>query len=668
MKKYILLLLLATLGMQAQTLQNPTYGKLKLKTNTESTTAEKVNVQETDGTINTISKSDLVNVVEVNDVPSLPLVGEVGKIYVVKNLNKIYRWNGTYYTELAGSDLTYQSIIDALTFTPENVANKATTLTASSTLYPNNDAVIVGLATKEDKANKVTSIGSPANDTNYPSELAVKTYADNLVVGMLNDRGTWDASVNAFPTTGGSGVGGVIRKGDMWYVSVAGTLGTKSVNVGDSFRALVNDPSQVAANWSILEANIGYVPANDSNVVHLTGAETITGQKTFSPTVSASGAIARGTYLTPSLTATANNDVLVGLDIAPTFNNVAFTGVKNISARFNGLADVRASGMGSKFSFGDGSLYFGWNNGNYLDIISAGGLRAGNQGFIKLQLFSNTGSLILQNGGTFTDDGVNRLQVTGTVSSGTTALGNTPPTANNQLTRKDYVDTGLAGKEPSFTKNTAFNKDFGTTAGTVVEGNDSRILNGQTAFGWGNHAGLYPTYNGTGATGTWGINISGNAASATSWGGRAADFVTDFGNQPYHLYGLDNPTGIAKPFNDSHIKSWLGLGSNAYSSTAYLPLSGGTLSGNITATAFFQSSDRRLKNIFKRDGDVAYYTWKDGRDNKQHIGYVAQEVQENHPNQVQADEKGILSVNYVEILVEKIRVLEKRIEQLEKSK
>jgi hypothetical protein len=42
--------------------------------------------------------------------------------------------------------------------------------------------------------------------------------------------------------------------------------------------------------------------------------------------------------------------------------------------------------------------------------------------------------------------------------------------------------------EPAFTKNTAFNKDFGTTSDTVAEGNDSRILNGQTAFDWGNHA------------------------------------------------------------------------------------------------------------------------------------------------------------------------------------
>jgi hypothetical protein len=42
--------------------------------------------------------------------------------------------------------------------------------------------------------------------------------------------------------------------------------------------------------------------------------------------------------------------------------------------------------------------------------------------------------------------------------------------------------------EPIITKNSAFNNDYGTTAGTVAEGNDIRIINGQTAHEWGNHA------------------------------------------------------------------------------------------------------------------------------------------------------------------------------------
>lgn len=46
---------------------------------------------------------------------------------------------------------------------------------------------------------------------------------------------------------------------------------------------------------------------------------------------------------------------------------------------------------------------------------------------------------------------------------------------------------GLATKEPAFTKNAAFNKNYGIIAGTVAQGNDARIINGQTAFDWGNY-------------------------------------------------------------------------------------------------------------------------------------------------------------------------------------
>ncbi len=90
--------------------------------------------------------------------------------------------------------------------------------------------------------------------------------------------------------------------------------------------------------------------------------------------------------------------------------------------------------------------------------------------------------------------------------------------------------------------------------------------------------------------------------------------------------------------------------------------------GNVTATAFFESSDARLKDVIRRDGDVVYYKWKDGRDDKIHIGYLAQEVQTTHPDQVNTDAKGMMSVHYIELLVEKIRQLEKRVEELEQQR
>lgn len=144
-------------------------------------------------------------------------------------------------------------------------------------------------------------------------------------------------------------------------------------------------------------------------------------------------------------------------------------------------------------------------------------------------------------------------------------------------------------KEPIIvTKLSAFNKNFGTTAGTVAEGNDSRILNGQTAFGWGNHSGLYPSLTGTGATGTWGINISGNAQSATNWGGRPADLnaiQTDFDL----VLTRGSADAVTRLTPLPQFKNWLGLGSNAYNSTAYQPANNtlfkslGALQSNVNA-------------------------------------------------------------------------------------
>ena len=85
------------------------------------------------------------------------------------------------------------------------------------------------------------------------------------------------------------------------------------------------------------------------------------------------------------------------------------------------------------------------------------------------------------------------------VSWGTTS-NNTSPLTVSGITKtvslSGHLHTGVY--EPVFTKNTAFNKNFGTASGTVAQGNDSRIINGQTAYGWGNHSGLYlPLTGGT---------------------------------------------------------------------------------------------------------------------------------------------------------------------------
>lgn len=93
-----------------------------------------------------------------------------------------------------------------------------------------------------------------------------KDYADALATSALRDCGNFDASGGAYPSTGGTGVAGAIKKGNMWRISVAGTLPTAvSVSVGDWIRALVDAPGNTQANWSVSEANLGYIPLASLN-------------------------------------------------------------------------------------------------------------------------------------------------------------------------------------------------------------------------------------------------------------------------------------------------------------------------------------------------------------------------------------------------------------------
>lgn len=111
--------------------------------------------------------------------------------------------------------------------------------------------------------NKATDF-STLNNTLYPTTDAVATYVAAQIVGLLDYRGSYDASTNLFPATGGSGIAGAVLKGDFWIVSVPGTLGVTAVTAGDLVIALQDTPAQTAANWDLISNEVGYTPANDT--------------------------------------------------------------------------------------------------------------------------------------------------------------------------------------------------------------------------------------------------------------------------------------------------------------------------------------------------------------------------------------------------------------------
>jgi hypothetical protein len=150
---------------------------------------------------------------------------------------------------------------------------------------------------------------------------------------------------------------------------------------------------------------LGVGTASPSAIIHAVGS------------VTAATAIARGNYLQPTLIASANNDVLVGLDIQPTFTTGAFTGVQSIALRLpNGGRITNASTI-------SGYNVYVANGETTLNSPSSTGT-VGFQlsyGFVG-RFMGTTGNFILQNGGTFTDAGF-KLDVNGTARvSGTTTI------------------------------------------------------------------------------------------------------------------------------------------------------------------------------------------------------------------------------------------------------
>lgn len=128
----------------------------------------------------------------------------------------------------------------------------------------NKAAVGLGNVDNTSDANKPVSTAQAIADAAI--QAAAEAYADGLVVGLWDDRGNYDPTgTSDYPASGGSGAAGAILKGDVWTISVAGTISGNAVNIGDTVRALVNTPGLTDANWAIGENNIGYVPENVAN-------------------------------------------------------------------------------------------------------------------------------------------------------------------------------------------------------------------------------------------------------------------------------------------------------------------------------------------------------------------------------------------------------------------
>lgn len=211
---------------------------------------------------------------------------------------------------------------------------------------------------KESTSNKATDF-STVNNTLYPSVQAVKTYADGLVVGLLDYRGAYDASVNTFPASGGSGTAGAVLKGDLWIISVAGTLGGTPVQIGDSVVANIDTPGQTAGNWNVLNGNISYVPEDVANkVTSISGASTNT-QYPSAKLLFDQLALKQATITPAALTKADDTNVTLTLGGTPA---TALLQAASLSLGWTGQLSMARGGTGANLVDPNANKLLGWDD------------------------------------------------------------------------------------------------------------------------------------------------------------------------------------------------------------------------------------------------------------------------------------------------------------------
>lgn len=227
--------------------------------------------------------------------------------------------------------------------------------------------------------------------------------------------------------------------------------------------------------------------SEESNTVHITGSETITGLKTIAT----------------NATATGNGQSLQALKIAPVYMVGAFTGTKRIGLEIKKtnvpiqiFQETAAESVTTEFydNAGTRKAYVNFNGTDLTSVSETGTNALYSNNLRTLHLFTSN-NVGIQAGGTFTDTG-ERLQVTGTgkftgnvtgiaaVNSGhfviksqldlkadlaSPALTGTPtaptPTTSTGIATKGYVD-GLITVQPLRYK--ALISQTGTSAPTVT--------------------------------------------------------------------------------------------------------------------------------------------------------------------------------------------------------
>ena len=207
------------------------------------------------------------DVVEVANYAALPTSGEIGKIYITLDNNKIFRWSGSVYIEIAANQAIWGGITG-------NLGDQTDLQNALNTKEPTITAGTTSQYWRGDKSwqtldKSAVGLGNVDNtsDLNKPISTATQTALDGKFDDPTGDTTQYiagDGSLITFPVAGQSGTlvrqvrnttGATLTKGTIVYIS--GANGNKPT----VSKAIATGDSTSAQTFGMLQADL----ANNSN-------------------------------------------------------------------------------------------------------------------------------------------------------------------------------------------------------------------------------------------------------------------------------------------------------------------------------------------------------------------------------------------------------------------
>lgn len=249
--------------------------------------------------------------------------------------------NGIYLghtTKVGAAGATNEVVIG---YQSEGLGSNTTVIGNSSTTFGRWwGNLLVGSSVNGGQALQVTG------DAFITSHVLLNTTLPSRHTQTIGFKAFWPGADSSFMASTASGFEGwllnanVVRLGGNW-VNQDTTRPSWSVGAlhGSSADSFFIQRSPATSGTSALVELFKIIGSN-GNVIIGTGADNGAKLQLTGSTTASSG-VARGQNITSTLVASANNDVLVGLDINPTFTNGAFTGVVNTALRIqNGNLNI----------------------------------------------------------------------------------------------------------------------------------------------------------------------------------------------------------------------------------------------------------------------------------------------------------------------------------------